>query len=229
MKQAISTGWDCPRAKILVKLRDNMDEDFEIQTIGRIRRMPERRHYENEVLDNCYVYTLDDKFKTGLTQSMSDSFYTYLYKRKTNAPSLVLEKEYLDGNDTQVIDPMNVVSVLREKFISLCDTNHDGELTKQEMIDSKGFIFDTKHAIGFLTDSGINLLIHVGIDTVKFDGKGFEVLVENGQKVKKGEPMMKLDLEFLRENAPSIMSPVICSEMEDNQKIRLLKFILRKW
>ncbi|MGN0495567.1 MAG: glucose PTS transporter subunit IIA [Lachnospiraceae bacterium] len=85
------------------------------------------------------------------------------------------------------------------------------------------FVFDTNHAIGFLTDTGISLLIHVGIDTVKLEGKGFEVLVENGQKVKKGEPMLKLDLDFLKENAPSIMSPVICSEMEDNQKVRVLK------
>lgn len=45
MKQAIATGWDCPRAKILVKLREGGDESFQIQTIGRIRRMPERKHY----------------------------------------------------------------------------------------------------------------------------------------------------------------------------------------
>ena len=47
IKQAVATGWDCPRAHILVKLRENMDETFEIQTIGRIRRMPEAKHYEN--------------------------------------------------------------------------------------------------------------------------------------------------------------------------------------
>ena len=85
------------------------------------------------------------------------------------------------------------------------------------------FVFDTKHAIGFMTESGISLLIHVGIDTVKLDGKGFEVFVENGQRVKKGEPMMKLDLDYLKANAPSVMSPVICSEMEENQKVRLIK------
>ena len=45
MKQAISTDWDCPRAKILVKLSEGGSEDFQIQTIGRIRRMPERKHY----------------------------------------------------------------------------------------------------------------------------------------------------------------------------------------
>ena len=66
MKQAISTGWDCPRAKILIKLREAGNEDFEIQTIGRIRRMPERIHYDNEILDNCYVYTFDEQYKAGL-------------------------------------------------------------------------------------------------------------------------------------------------------------------
>lgn len=66
MKQAISTGWDCPRAKILIKLREAGNEDFEIQTIGRIRRMPERKHYNNEILDNCYVYTFDEQYKAGL-------------------------------------------------------------------------------------------------------------------------------------------------------------------
>lgn len=84
------------------------------------------------------------------------------------------------------------------------------------------FVFDTKHAIGFMTESGVSLLIHVGIDTVKLDGKGFECFVENGQAVRKGDPMLKLDLDYLRENAPSVASPVLCTELEDNQKIRLL-------
>ena len=85
------------------------------------------------------------------------------------------------------------------------------------------FVFPTKHAVGFQTESGIGLLIHVGIDTVKLEGEGFEVLVENGQQVKKGEPMLKLDLDYLKANAPSLVSPVLCTELEDNQKIRLLK------
>ena len=84
------------------------------------------------------------------------------------------------------------------------------------------FVFDTKHAIGFQTDSGIPMLLHMGIDTVKLEGKGFEILVTEGQKVKKGEPMMKLDLEFLSANAPSITSPILDTEPEENQRIRLL-------
>ena len=84
------------------------------------------------------------------------------------------------------------------------------------------FIFETKHAIGFQTDSGIPMLLHMGIDTVKLEGKGFEILVTEGQKVKMGEPMMKLDLEFLSANAPSLVSPILDTEPEDNQRIRLL-------
>lgn len=56
IKQAINTGWNCKRAKILVKLRESSgNENFQIQTIGRIRRMPEGVHYNIPVLDMCYI------------------------------------------------------------------------------------------------------------------------------------------------------------------------------
>lgn len=84
------------------------------------------------------------------------------------------------------------------------------------------FVFETKHAIGFTTDSGLSLLLHMGIDTVKLDGKGFTVFVENGQKVKKGDLLMKMDLDYLQAHAPSMASPVLCTELEDHQKVRLL-------
>lgn len=85
------------------------------------------------------------------------------------------------------------------------------------------FVYDTKHAIGFLSYTGIPLLLHIGIDTVKLNGQGFEVLVENGQKVKKGELLMRVSLSYIQANAPSTMSPVILSEMNENQEIRILK------
>src|SRR3990167_8447792 len=56
-KQAIDTGWDCPRAHILVKFRESHSETFEIQTVGRILRMPEQRHYASEDLNIGYIYT----------------------------------------------------------------------------------------------------------------------------------------------------------------------------
>lgn len=84
------------------------------------------------------------------------------------------------------------------------------------------FVFETKHAIGFTTDSGINMLLHMGIDTVKLNGDGFKVFVKNGQKVKKGELLMELDLTFLNQQAPSMVSPILCTELEANQTIKLL-------
>ena len=86
IKQAVATGWDCPRAHILVKLRDNMDETFEIQTIGRIRRMPEAEHYDSELLDSCYLYTLDEKFTAGVKMSLG--------KGALDACTLFLKNEY---------------------------------------------------------------------------------------------------------------------------------------
>ena len=69
------------------------------------------------------------------------------------------------------------------------------------------FVFDTKHALGFTTDSGIGMIIHVGIDTVKLEGKGFDVQVEAGCHVNKGDVLMKLDLDYLKANAPSVTTP----------------------
>lgn len=86
IKQAVATGWDCPRAHILVKLRDNMDETFEIQTIGRIRRMPEAKHYDSDLLDSCYLYTLDEKFTAGVKMALD--------KGALNACTLFLKNEY---------------------------------------------------------------------------------------------------------------------------------------
>ena len=86
IKQAVATGWDCPRAHILVKLRDNMDETFEKQTVGRIRRMPEAQHYGSDLLDSCYLYTLDEKFTAGVKQSLG--------KNALDACTLFLKNEY---------------------------------------------------------------------------------------------------------------------------------------
>ena len=82
------------------------------------------------------------------------------------------------------------------------------------------FVFDTKHAIGFQTDSGVALLLHIGIDTVNLNGEGFRVFVENGQKVKKGDRLMQIDIDFLKSHAPSLCSPVLCTELAENQRIR---------
>lgn len=96
MKQAISTGWDCPRAKILVKLREGGSEDFQIQTIGRIRRMPEGKHYGINTLDYCYIYTLDTNYKMGLLSSLDKAYQVRRLFLKDEAKELTLVKELRD-------------------------------------------------------------------------------------------------------------------------------------
>lgn len=149
-KQAIATGWDCPRAKILVKLREGGTEKFNIQTVGRIRRMPERKHYDIDTIDRCYLYTLDNQFSEGLTSSINDSFYTYQYRRKDDAPSFILQKEALNGSDRFAVNPEAVVKVVREAMLKECDLNEDGKLDKTEMSRSKGYVFGTKLATSAL-------------------------------------------------------------------------------
>ena len=84
------------------------------------------------------------------------------------------------------------------------------------------FVFETKHALGLKTDTGLSLLLHLGIDTVKLGGEGFQSLVQNGQRVKKGDPLIKMDLPYLQEHAPSLVSPVLCLELRKEHQVRLL-------
>ena len=65
------------------------------------------------------------------------------------------------------------------------------------------FVFPSKHAIGLKTKDGVEFLLHIGIDTVKLDGKGFEVFVKDGDSVKRGDKLMEFDLQYIREHAPS--------------------------
>ena len=143
-KQAIATGWDCPRAKILVKLREGTTENFDIQTIGRIRRMPERHHYESETLDHCYVYTLDPKFTEGLRSQVNESFYLCRYLRKDNAPSIILDREFLSESDRQAVDEEAVVRAVRAKLLMECDLDHNGFISRKELELTKGMTFGTK-------------------------------------------------------------------------------------
>lgn len=71
------------------------------------------------------------------------------------------------------------------------------------------FVFDTKHAIGMKAADGTEYLIHYGVDTVKLGGQGFEVFVQNGQKVKKGDKLMQVDLDYIRAHAPSDVCLVV--------------------
>lgn len=85
------------------------------------------------------------------------------------------------------------------------------------------FVFPSRHALGITTREGLSLLIHVGIDTVKLNGSGFKLMVQEGDEVKKGDSVMKLNLEYIRAHAPSLASPVLVTELSEKQTVRVLK------
>lgn len=84
-------------------------------------------------------------------------------------------------------------------------------------------VFPTKHAIGLTSLSGAEILIHVGIDTVKLAGQGFDVLVKTGDQVKKGDQLMKVDMAYLADHAPSTATPIVVTNLNEDQKITLIK------
>lgn len=84
-------------------------------------------------------------------------------------------------------------------------------------------LFPTKHAIGIESDAGREILIHVGIDTVKLEGKGFEALVAQDDKVVKGQPLLNVDLDYVKEHAPSIITPIIFTNLQEGETVNLTK------
>jgi len=76
-------------------------------------------------------------------------------------------------------------------------------------------IFNTNHAFCLETVQGAEIVVHMGIDTVALNGQGFTRLVEEGAEVAAGQPVLEMDLEFLNANARSMISPVVCSNIDD--------------
>ncbi|MDZ5474403.1 glucose-specific PTS transporter subunit IIBC [Bacillus sp. 31A1R] len=84
-------------------------------------------------------------------------------------------------------------------------------------------LFPTKHAIGILSDSGREILIHVGIDTVNLKGQGFEALVKENDRVEKGQTLLNFDLDFINQNATSIMTPIVFTNLSPGEQVVINK------
>lgn len=83
-------------------------------------------------------------------------------------------------------------------------------------------IFTTNHAFCLETDNGVEIIVHMGLDTVALEGKGFTRLVEEGATVVAGQPVLEMDLEFLNAHARSMISPVVVSNSDDFAGLNLL-------
>ncbi|MBS5940032.1 PTS glucose transporter subunit IIA [Clostridium sartagoforme] len=86
----------------------------------------------------------------------------------------------------------------------------DGEVT---------LIFKTKHAFAMTLENGLEILVHIGLETVSLDGEGFEQLVEQGTKVKAGTPLIKIDREFILSKGLSLATPVLITNVDATKSI----------
>lgn len=84
-------------------------------------------------------------------------------------------------------------------------------------------VFPTKHAIGLKSEKGNEILLHIGVDTVNLNGEGFTTFVEAGQTVKKGDLLVKFDLDFIKKNAASDAIALVFTNLAQDSKVEITK------
>ncbi|MGV2913152.1 PTS sugar transporter subunit IIA, partial [Bacillus safensis] len=82
-------------------------------------------------------------------------------------------------------------------------------------------VFPTKHAIGLQSDGGLEILIHFGIDTVGLKGEGFEAFVQEGDQVEIGQKLLEVDIDKIKSEVPSLMTPIVFTNLSEGQFIDL--------
>ena len=143
MKQAVATGWDAPRAKILVKLRLNTETNFTLQTIGRIRRMPEQIHYNNPILDDAFVYSNDEKYINDVLEQGASSRISQFFLKK-NAPDFNLVSLKPTSAFGMTVSEITVAfwEFFNNKYKLSKDKNRFDEINRLKL-NSAGYDFDT--------------------------------------------------------------------------------------
>lgn len=84
--------------------------------------------------------------------------------------------------------------------------------------------FATGHAVGMKSNDGAEILIHIGMDTVNLQGKGFETLVQKGQEVKAGDPLVKFDIDAIKEAGYTVTTPIVITNSKEYGQVRQVAF-----
>lgn len=84
-------------------------------------------------------------------------------------------------------------------------------------------VFPTKHAIGLESEDGLEVLIHMGLDTVNLKGEGFTVYVNEGDQISIGQKLADIDIEAIKNKVPSLITPVVFTNLKDGQQVKVVK------
>ena len=120
---------------------------------------------------------------------------------------------------SDIPDPAFAANALGASF-AIDPTGGDG-IVRAPANGSVATIFPTRHAIGLETDNGLEILIHIGIDTVKLSGEGFTVLVQEGERITVGQELVKVDLAAIADKVPSLVTPVIFTAYDEGQTVEI--------
>lgn len=145
-KQAIATGWDIPRANILVRIRDSSNKSFNIQTLGRILRNPFFKYYNNDLIDNAFVFTKDEKYKEYIKQEdivteSSDIKYVERSK-KSQWSNLQLNKILIKTNykENELINHIVKTIINNKEFLKFFHYDNSNNEWTNAKIQSKDII-----------------------------------------------------------------------------------------
>ncbi|ANE46130.1 PTS system glucose-specific transporter subunit IICBA [Paenibacillus swuensis] len=149
--------------------------------------------------------------------------------------------------EPSAVEPTGAAELAEETFVSpvdgeLVDISNVPDPTFADKMMGEGFavipssgevvspvngvienIFPTKHAIIIRSEGGKEVLIHVGVNTVKLKGQGFDIHVADGETVTRGQKLMTVDLEFVSKNATSVITPIVFTDLDEGVKVELLK------
>lgn len=159
----------------------------------------------------------DNSLNNSLNNNLANSVNDKTPKENSNSAGVLVETIYSPIKGKIV----KLENVLDEAFSSgavgkgiAIEPSEDGKVFApfDGVIETA---FPTKHAIGLTSDKGVELLIHIGMDTVKLDGKYFTSHIEEGQKIKKGDLLMEFDTEKIKEEGYSVITPIVITNFEN--------------
>ena len=153
------------------------------------------------------------------------------------SPHIVPHKNESDKIDRKERKTEKISSPLKGEVIALSDVQDEafssGALGLGAAVDPKegvlyapadgtiSVFFPTGHAIGMTTDDGVELLIHVGMDTVQLEGKGFRPFAKEGDRVTKGQKLLEFDMELICKEGYSLVTPVLITNTDEFSDISI--------
>ena len=181
------------------------------------------------VLNKYYLYKLDKKYEIermwipDYSGSTMFKFFKNLFNSEENKEEVVVAKANtlvapVSGKAmplSEVPDPVFAEKLAGDGAAIMAEGDTivapaDGEVT---------LIFKTKHAFAMTLENGLEILVHIGLETVSLDGEGFEQLVEQGTKVKAGTPLIKIDRELILSKGLSLATPVLITNVDATKSI----------